>query len=125
MTVTHPDVTRFFMMIPEACELVVQAAALGKDGEALVLEMGEPVRIVDVAEQVIAMSGRQDVEIVFKGLRNGEKLHEDLFGYDETVRPTAHHLVRAVMVSPLAAEEVSVQSDWDSAIGSVQDNTEA
>lgn len=116
VTVTHPDVTRFFMMIPEACELVVQAAALGDDGDALVLEMGEPVRIVDVAEQVIAMSGKQDVEIVFKGLRDGEKLHEDLFGDDEIVQPTSHHLVRAVRVPPLAGEDVSMQADWETAI---------
>lgn len=124
VTVTHPDVTRFFMMIPEACELVVQAAALGEDGDALVLEMGEPVRIVDVAEQVIAMSGKQDVEIVFKGLHNGEKLHEDLFGDDKIVQPTSHHLVRAVRVPPLAGEDVSMQADWDSALGFTRGNAQ-
>ncbi len=68
------------MMIPEACELVIQAAAVGQDGEAMVLEMGQPVRILDVAQQMIEMSGRTDVEIVFTGLRDGEKLHEELFG---------------------------------------------
>ena len=71
VTVTDPQVTRFFMMIPEACELVIQAAVLGEDGQALVLEMGDPVRIVEVAEQIIAMSGKPDAEIVFTGLRPG------------------------------------------------------
>ena len=73
VTVTHPDVTRFFMMIPEACELVIQAAAVGRDGEAMVLEMGQPVRILDVAQQMIEMSGRTDIEIVFTGLRDGRE----------------------------------------------------
>jgi len=84
VTVTDPAVTRYFMTIPEACELVIQAAAIGHDGEVLVLDMGEPVRIVDVARRMIAQSGR-DVEIVFTGMRPGEKLHEDLFS------PVEHH----------------------------------
>ena len=83
VTVTHPQVTRYFMTIPEAVQLVIQAAAIGQDGEALVLEMGEPVRILDVARQLIALSGR-DIDIVFTGLRPGEKLHEDLLGAGET-----------------------------------------
>ncbi|GAA4286968.1 nucleoside-diphosphate sugar epimerase/dehydratase [Georgenia daeguensis] len=84
VTVTDPAVTRYFMTIPEACELVIQAAAIGHDGEVLVLDMGEPVRIVDVARRMIAQSGR-DVKIVFTGMRPGEKLHEDLFS------PVEHH----------------------------------
>ena len=79
VTVTHPDVTRFFMTIPEACQLVIQAGAIGRGGEVLVLDMGEPVRILDVAQRMIALSGKQ-VEIVFTGLRPGEKLHEELVG---------------------------------------------
>ncbi|GAB3616261.1 nucleoside-diphosphate sugar epimerase/dehydratase [Okibacterium endophyticum] len=87
LTVTHPDITRFFMTIPEACQLVVQAGGIGEPGEVLILDMGEPVRILDVAERMIAMSGK-DIEIVFTGLREGEKLHEDLIGANETdVRP--------------------------------------
>jgi FlaA1/EpsC-like NDP-sugar epimerase len=106
VTVTHPDVTRFFMMIPEACELVIQAAAVGHDGEAMVLEMGQPVRILGVATQMIEMSGRDDIEIVFTGLRDGEKLHEDLFGVAEGQRTTSHELIDAVPVPPLGIAEV-------------------
>ncbi|MGZ5405519.1 MAG: polysaccharide biosynthesis protein, partial [Nocardioides sp.] len=79
VTVTHPDVTRYFMTIEEACELVVQAAAIGRPGEALVLDMGNPVRIQDMARQLIAQNGRP-LEVVYTGLRPGEKLHEELFG---------------------------------------------
>ena len=82
VTVTDPGVTRFFMTIPEACQLVIQAGAIGRPGEALVLDMGEPVKIVDIARRMIAMSGNT-VEIVFTGLRPGEKLHENLLGDGE------------------------------------------
>ncbi len=77
VTVTDPDVTRYFMTIPEACQLVVQAAAIGRPGEVLILDMGQPIRILDVAERMIAMSGKP-IEISFTGLRQGEKLHEAL-----------------------------------------------
>jgi dTDP-glucose 4,6-dehydratase len=79
ITVTHPDVTRYFMTIPEACQLVVQAGGIGRRGEVLILDMGEPVLILDVAKRMIAQSGK-DIEIVFTGLRHGEKLHEELVG---------------------------------------------
>ncbi|GAA2189628.1 MULTISPECIES: SDR family NAD(P)-dependent oxidoreductase [Leucobacter] len=82
VTVTHPNVTRFFMTIPEACQLVVQAGGIGRPGEVLILDMGEPVSILDVAKRMIAQSGR-DVDIVFTGLRHGEKLHEELVGEGE------------------------------------------
>ena len=103
LTVTHPDVTRFFMTIPEACQLVLQAAAIGTPGEAMVLDMGEPVRIADVARLLICRAQRNDVEIVYTGLRAGEKLHEDLFGRGEVrdYRPL-HPLVSHVSVPPLA-----------------------
>ncbi|MFC4553900.1 polysaccharide biosynthesis protein [Georgenia faecalis] len=97
VTVTHPDVTRFFMTIPEACELVIQAAAIGNDGEVLVLDMGEPVKIVDVAQRLITHSGK-DIEIVYTGLRNGEKLHEDLFSVDEAGDRPHHPLISHVRV---------------------------
>ena len=118
VTVTHPDVTRFFMMIPEACELVIQAAAVGRDGEVMVLEMGQPVRILDVARQMIEMSGRTDIEVVFTGLRDGEKLNEDLFGKAEGTRPTSHELIEAVPVQPLGLAEIRASwMCWDEAQG--------
>jgi FlaA1/EpsC-like NDP-sugar epimerase len=100
VTVTDPEVTRFFMTIPEAVQLVIQAGAIGRDGEALVLDMGEPVRIVDVARQLVALSG-EDIEIVFTGLRPGEKLHEELFGSGETASRDAHPLISHVPVDAL------------------------
>lgn len=90
ITVTHADATRYFMTIPEACQLVIQAGAIASGGEVLILDMGEPVRILDVAERLRAMSGREDVEIVITGLRHGEKLHEDLIGAGESDERPLH-----------------------------------
>lgn len=106
VTVTDPQVSRFFMTIEEACQLVIQAAAIGRKGEALVLEMGEPVKILDVAQQLIRQSGRP-IEIEFTGLRPGEKLHEELFADDEpqNVRPV-HAMVSHVQVPPIGEDEV-------------------
>ncbi len=108
VTVTHEDVTRFFMTIEESCQLVVQAAAIGRPGEALVLDMGEPVRIVDVARQLMEQSGRR-VPITFTGLRDGEKMHEELFGESEPhdVRP-AHPLVSHVSVPTVSETSVGL-----------------
>ncbi len=96
LTVTHPDVTRFFMTIPEAVRLVIQAAAIGRPGEALVLDMGAPVRIVDIALQLTALAGRSP-QILYTGLRDGEKLHEELFGDGEQdirpVHPAVSHVI--------------------------------
>ena len=78
ITVTHPDITRYFMLIPEACELVLQAGAIGKGGEIFILDMGAPIKIVDLAQKMIELSGRDDIEIEFSGLRPGEKLYEEL-----------------------------------------------
>jgi len=78
ITVTHPDITRYFMLIPEACELVLQAGAIGQGGEIFILDMGEPIKIVDLAKKMIELSGRNDIEIEFSGLRPGEKLYEEL-----------------------------------------------
>jgi len=78
ITVTHPDITRYFMLIPEACELVLQAGAIGKGGEIFILDMGKPIKILDLAKKMIDLSGRDDIEIEFSGLRPGEKLYEEL-----------------------------------------------
>ena len=96
VTVTHPDIERFFMTIPEACQLIMQAVALGRGGEIFILDMGEPVKIRYLAEQMIRLSGREpgrDVEIVYTGLRPGEKLYEELFHRDESLRPTQHEKI--------------------------------
>lgn len=106
VTVTHPDVTRYFMTIPEACELVVQAGALGVDGEVMVLDMGEPVRIADLAHRLVAESDRP-VEIVYTGLRPGEKLHEVLFAPDERSRVSAHPMIHRVAVPSLTPSAVA------------------
>ncbi len=106
ITVTHPQVTRYFMTIPEACELVVQAGAMGGTGEVMVLEMGEPVRILDVAKRMISLSGASGVEIVFTGLRPGEKLHEALFSDDEASSQTQHPMIRSVSVPAVDPAEL-------------------
>ncbi|MFJ3384410.1 MULTISPECIES: UDP-N-acetylglucosamine 4,6-dehydratase family protein [unclassified Curtobacterium] len=101
VTVTHPDATRYFMSIPEACHLVIQATAIAQPGEVLVLDMGQPVRILDIARRMVsAMGGTSD--IVFSGLRPGEKLHEDLIGCDETERRPVHPKISHASVPPLA-----------------------
>ena len=97
VTVTHPDITRYFMTIPEACGLILQSSVIGKGGEIFVLDMGEPVRIGYLAEQLILLSGKQpgqDIEIVYTGLRPGEKLYEALFYADEALLATAHPKIR-------------------------------
>ncbi len=86
ITVTHPEITRYFMLIPEACELVLQAASLGKGGELFILDMGEPIKIVDLAKKMIDLSGKKDIQIEFCGLRPGEKLYEELLINDSDMK---------------------------------------
>ncbi|MGW8429629.1 MULTISPECIES: UDP-N-acetylglucosamine 4,6-dehydratase family protein [Curtobacterium] len=100
VTVTHPDATRYFMSIPEACHLVIQAGATAGPGEVLVLDMGEPVRILDVAESLIAELDA-DADIVFSGLRPGEKLHEELIGEGESDERPVHPKISHASVPPL------------------------
>lgn len=119
VTVTHPDVRRFFMLIPEACQLVLEASAIGSDGEVMVLEMGEQVRIVDVASTLIGISGRRDIKIVYTGLRPGEKLSEDLFSDAEERRTTANPLIDSVSVPELAVDVVQ-QQEFGSAADAVE-----
>lgn len=111
LTVTHPDVTRYFMTIPEACQLVVQAGGIGDPGEVLILDMGEPVSILDIAKRMIAHSGK-DIEIRFTGLRTGEKLHEELVGVDETDARPRHPKISHTRISPITAEELDYRS-WE------------
>lgn len=101
LTVTHAEATRYFMTVEEAVQLVIQAGALGRRADALVLEMGEPVAIMELARRLVASSGRK-VDIVQTGLRPGEKIHETLLGRDEQDEPTDHPLITSVAVPPLA-----------------------
>lgn len=110
LTVTHPDVTRYFMTIPEACQLVIQAGAVGRAGEVLILDMGEPVSILDVAKRMIAMSGKT-VEIVFTGLRNGEKLHEELVGDRERLERPFHPKVSHTRADPISPDRLD-KAGW-------------
>lgn len=105
VTVTHPDVTRYFMTIPEAVELVIQAGAIGDAGDAFVLDMGEPVRISEVARRLVEQAERP-IEIIYTGLRAGEKLHEVLLGEDERGAPTQHPLITRVQVASRAFVDI-------------------
>lgn len=107
VTVTHPEVERFFMLIPEASQLVLQAAAIGANGDVMVLEMGQPVKILDVAHTLIDLSGKADIEVVFTGLRPGEKMSEELFTVGETIESAGHPLINKVEVPRLSTERVS------------------
>jgi len=96
VTVTHADMERYFMTIPEAVQLVLQASVLGKKGEVFVLDMGEPIKIMDLARDLIELSGYQvgrDIDIAITGLRPGEKLREELFSDDEALAPTEHEKI--------------------------------
>lgn len=116
LTVTHPDATRFFMTIPEACQLVLQAGGIGDTGEVLILDMGEPVRILDVAQRMIAIS-EKNIEIVYTGLREGEKLHEELIGSDERADRPRHPLISQADVPAFDPDRLSFER-WEAMISS-------
>ncbi len=98
ITVTHPDIIRFFMLIPEACKLVIEAGTMGRGGEIYVFDMGEPVKIVDLAKRMIQFSGAKDIEIKFTGLRDGEKLYEEVLNDKEITLPTFHPKIKVAKV---------------------------
>ncbi len=109
VTVTHPEITRFFMTIPEACELVIEAGSMGQGGEIFIFDMGKPVKIFDLAKKTILLSGKElgkDIEIVFTGLRDGEKLYEELLNDQENTIPTHHEKILKAMVSEYEYDEV-------------------
>jgi FlaA1/EpsC-like NDP-sugar epimerase len=100
--VTHPDITRFFMTIPEACQLVLEAGAMGEGGEIFVFDMGDSVKIIDLAKKMILLSGLQpdkDIEIQYTGLRPGEKLYEELLNDSESIIPTHHDKIMKAKVA--------------------------
>jgi FlaA1/EpsC-like NDP-sugar epimerase len=104
VTVTHPEMTRYFMTIPEAVQLVIEATGIADGGDIFVLDMGEPVRIMDLAANMIRLSGQepgQDIAIEVVGIRPGEKLHEELFNVDEDVRPTRYGKIQRATRPPL------------------------
>jgi FlaA1/EpsC-like NDP-sugar epimerase len=107
ITVTHPDVTRFFMTIPEACQLVLQAGAIGRPQDVLILDMGEPVKILDIANKMIQISGKK-IEVVFTGLRQGEKLDEDLYGMSEDSQILSHPLISHAWSAPISPLEIDL-----------------
>ena len=112
LTVTHPDITRYFMTIPEACQLVLEAGIMGNGGEVYVFDMGSPVKIVDLAKRMIELSGKkvgEDIEIQFTGLREGEKLYEELLNDHERVQITHHPKIMIAQVNPNSYHKVRNQ----------------
>ena len=107
VTVTHPDIIRFFMLIPEACKLVIEAGTMGKGGEIYVFDMGKPVKIADLAKRMIRLSGAKDVEIKFTGLRAGEKLYEEVLNDKEVTLPTFHPKIKVARVREYDFDDVS------------------
>jgi FlaA1/EpsC-like NDP-sugar epimerase len=114
ITVTHPDITRYFMTIPESCQLVLEAGVMGNGGEIYVFDMGEPVKIIDLAKKMIQLSGMkldEDIKIVYSGLREGEKLYEELLNDSETVKITHHPKIKIAQVAPSSYHKIEGQID--------------
>lgn len=106
VTVTHPDITRYFMLIPEACELVLQTGAIGRNGELFILDMGEPIRIADLAKKMIELSGKNDITIEFSGLRPGEKLYEELL-INESDKKTQYESIMVAHKTAYSIDQLS------------------
>lgn len=111
LTVTHPDIIRFFMLIPEACKLVLEAGTMGKGGEIFVFDMGKPVKIVDLAKRMISLSGAKNINIKFTGLREGEKLYEEVLNNAENIKPTHHSKIMIAKVREYDYEEAKRNED--------------
>lgn len=116
MTVTHKDIVRYFMLIPEACKLVLEAGTMGNGGEIFVFDMGNPVKIIDLAKRMIQLSGAKDVEIQITGLRDGEKLYEEVLNEKENTQPTFHPKIKIATVR---------EYDYEDACRQVNDMVEA
>ena len=108
---THKDIIRFFMLIPEACKLVLEAGTMGNGGEIFVFDMGKPVRIVDLAERMIRLSGVKGIEIGFTGLRDGEKLYEEVLNEEETFKPTFHPKIKIAQVRAYDYADANLRID--------------
>lgn len=111
VTVTDPNIIRYFMLIPEACKLVLEAGTMGKGGEIFVFDMGKPVKITDLAKRMILLSGAKDVEIVYTGLRPGEKLYEEVLSTEENTKPSFHEKIRIASVREYDYEKVNKDID--------------
>jgi FlaA1/EpsC-like NDP-sugar epimerase len=114
VTVTHPNIIRYFMTIPEACCLVMEASTLGNGGEIFVFDMGKPVKIIDLARNMIRLAGyvpEKDIQIVFTGLRPGEKLYEELLNQKETTLPTSNEKIMIARVREFDFDTVSTEID--------------
>ncbi len=125
ITVTHPDITRFFMTIPEACQLVLEAGAMGKGGEIFIFDMGRSIRIVDLARKMVRLSGLEvgkDIEIIFTGLRSGEKLYEEVLNQEENNLPTYHHKI--LIAKTREDKYENVKANIELLINSVNDHDE-
>ena len=111
VTVTHPEIIRYFMTIPEACQLVLEAGSMGKSGEIYIFDMGQPVKIADLAKKMIQLSGRTDVKVEYTGLRHGEKLYEELLATRENTKPTSHDKIMIASVREYDYEDISDDID--------------
>ena len=111
VTVTHPDIIRFFMLIPEACKLVLEAGTMGKGGEIFVFDMGKPVKIAELARRMIRLSGATNVEVQFTGLRDGEKLYEEVLNDEEITKPTFNNKIKIAQVREYDYAEASAAID--------------
>lgn len=124
VTVTHPDIIRFFMLIPEACKLVLEAGTIGQGGEIFVFDMGKPVKIADLARRMILLSGAKNIEIKYTGLRDGEKLYEEVLNDQEQTKPTFNKKIKIAKVREYDFDEVKQQLDELIKVSEKYDNME-